>query len=443
MNPEAIEGHLRLVLIEWMIIVAVAWIFGRLGKRMGQPLAVGEIFAGLLLGPSALGLVWPQKWSPLFPNETQQSLQLLGKLGIILLLFQVGMEFDFGHLRNRSRTVALVSISGIVVPVIGGLCIGPWLHSHFAASANYLGFQLFICIALSITALPIMGRILLEMGLARTSMGALAISAAAIDDVVGWIGLAVVTALAQSDFQWGPVFVQTGGIIALFFFLWWVARPGIAKLWKISVPPHPNGQPPRMPASVLAVLLIAVFACAFATSQLRLFTFFGAFIMGVVLHEQVDLVRAWREQMSNFVLVALVPIFFTNTGLRTEIGSLKTLLAWVGCALVLFVASAGKLGGCYAAARVMGQGKAEAFSIAALMNTRALMGLVAINVGFDLKLLPKELFTMFVIMALLTTAMTGPILNWCLPADLRKLVPELAGRPARRPKNENRHAISA
>ncbi len=416
MNPTAIENHLKLVLVQWMIIIGVAFVFGRLGKRVGQPLAVGEILAGLLLGPSALGLIWPKDWPVLFPAETQQSLQLLGKLGLILLLFQVGMEFDFGHLRSRSRTVTAVSLMGIIAPVLGGLAVGPWLHRNFAPETTFFGFQLFICIALSITALPIMGRILLEMNLERTALGALSISAAAIDDVAGWIGLAVVTALATSNFKWLPVFGQTAGVIGLLLVLLYIVGPALRKFWRTTSVGRGGSE---ITAGFLAVLLVTLFTCCLITNMLGVFSIFGAFLLGVSLHQETTLVAAWREKFSHFVIVALVPIFFTNTGLRTEIGSLNSGIAWAGCAVVMLVATAGKLGGCFLGARLTGQSTREATCIAALMNTRALMGLVAINVGYELKLLPRELFTMFVIMALLTTALTGPMLKFSLPRHLR------------------------
>jgi Kef-type K+ transport system membrane component KefB len=421
MNPVAIEGHLVLVLIQWMIIIAAAWAFGRLGKKFGQPLAVGEIAAGILLGPSALGLIWPSDWPVLFPKETQQSLQLLGKLGLIFLLFQVGMEFDYSHLRSRSKTITAVSIFGMVGPFLCGLAIGPWLHAEFAPDTPRLGFQLFLCVALSISALPIMGRILLEMNLERTPLGAMAVSTAAIDDVIGWVLLGVATELVTTNFSVLHLLLQIACIAGFFLLLQKIIGPWLRKLWRKSMA---DSNESGMPNSFLALLLIALFASCLATHYLGIFVIFGAFLFGTCLHQEPSLVKAWRDRFSGVVLVAFVPIFFTNTGLNTKIGSLQTPEAWFACALVMVAAVAGKLGGCFLGARMTGQSVREAGCIAALMNTRALMALIAINIGLDLGLLTPALFTMLVIMALLTTAMCGPLLRWWLPKDLRKLVPD-------------------
>jgi Kef-type K+ transport system membrane component KefB len=295
-----------------------------------------------------------------------------------------------------------------------------------------------VCIALSITALPVLGRILLEMRLERTSIGAMAVSAAAIDDVIGWVGLAAVTALATSKFRWLPMVGQVLGLLAFFVFLLKVAGPALRWFWKRSLTHAERSDASRMPSSFLAVLLVSLFGCCLITIRLGVFSIFGGFLLGVALHRQNDLVKAWRDQLSNFILVALVPIFFTNTGLRTEIGALNSGAAWLGCALVLLVGAAGKLLGCWAAARLGGQPNRDSISIAALMNTRALMGLVAINVGYELGLLPKNLFAMFVIMSLATTAMTGPLLKWSLPLELRSLVPDYAEDEARRARRARR-----
>ena len=416
MNPTAIEAHAKLVLIQWLIIIGSAWAFGRIGKKFGQPLAVGEILAGIFLGPSVLGLIWPAKWPALFPPETQQSLQLLGKIGLILLLFQVGMEFDYGHLRSRSKTVTMVSLLGILAPFACGIAIGPWLHAKFAPETPYLGFQLFLCITLSISALPIMGRILLEMKLERTVIGAIAIGAAAIDDVVGWILLAVASALVTSGFRGWELVVQVIGVLLFFLLLQTLIGPALRKLWQRS---QPRSQGHVMSPSFLVLFLIALFACCLVTSMLHIFAIFGAFLLGVALHQEVSLVKAWREKFSDFVLVAMVPIFFTNTGLNTHIGALQIPTAWLGCAVVLTAAVVGKFGGCYLGARMTEQPWRNAACTATLMNTRALMGLVAINIGLDLKLLNQQTFTMLVVMALLTTAMTGPLLRCFLPKDLQ------------------------
>ena len=422
MNPSAIEGHLTLVLIQWMIIIAAAYVFGWLGKRfLNQPPAVGEIAAGILLGPSALGLIWPADWPVLFPKETQTSMQLLGKLGLVFLLFQVGMEFDYSHLRTKSKTVTMVSIFGMAAPVLCGLAIGPWLHAKFAPETPQFGFQFFLCIALSISALPIMGRILLEMNLARTALGAMAISTAAIDDVIGWVLLGVATAMVTTDFNVWHLAGQIALIVGFFLLLQKVIGPVLRAFWRKHV--H-DAQEKGMPNSFLALLLMGLFASCLVTHYLGIFVIFGAFLFGTCLHQEAAIVKAWRDRFSGVVLVAFVPIFFTNTGLNTRIGSLQTPEAWLACGLVLAAAVLGKLGGCFVGARLTGSSVREAASMGALMNTRALMGLIAINVGLELKLLTPPLFTMLVIMALATTAMCGPLLRWWLPADLRKLVPK-------------------
>ena len=390
------------------------------GEKIRPCAAVGEIAAGILLGPSALGLIWPADWPVLFPVATQTSMQLLGKLGLIFLLFQVGMEFDYGHLRSRSKTITAVSLLGMAAPVLCGLAIGPWLHKNFAPETPWLGFQLFLCVALSISALPIMGRILLEMKLERTAVGAMAISTAAIDDVVGWIFLGVATVLATDNFNAWHLLFQIIGIVAFFASLQKMIGPWLLNIWRTKFPTHKKKE------------------CRIRFSRCCSSRCLRAVWRRIIRH----LCHLWR------VSVWHVPASGTGSGqgvarpffrggdgrvradffhkhrAEHKIGSLQTPMAWFACGLVLLAAVVGKLGGCYLGARLTGQPPRVAASIAALMNTRALMGLIAINVGLDLKLLTPELFTMFVIMALLTTAMCGPLLRWWLPKELRKLVPD-------------------
>ena len=420
MNPAKIEDHLKLVLIGWIVIIAAAWLMGRLCRKIGQPPAVGEIAAGLLLGPSFLGLIAPDLVSHIFPDEIKGSLALLAKLGLILMLFQVGMEFDFSHLRRQSRVVVTCSVMGIIAPLLGGLAISPWLHRTFASELPEFGFKLFVCIALAISALPIMGRILLEMKLERTPLGATAISAAAIDDAVGWIFLGVSTALVKqgASFSWLPFLGQIIAIVVYFLVLTRVVGPMIIRLWRKQCQ---DNKTETFTPGFLALLLCSLFISALITNRLGIFAIFGAFALGVALHSEPSLVKAWREKFADFVIVALVPIFFTNTGLNTRIGSFDSTVDWAGCILVSMVALTGKLGGCSLGARWAGATWKEGLSIGALMNTRALMGLIAINVGRDLGLLNDKLFTMFIIMCLVTTATTGPMLRWWLPDELKKL----------------------
>lgn len=406
MNPAALEGGLVVVLGQWLVIIGAAWLMGRAASRIGQPFVIGEILSGILLGPSVLGLLWPAGYRTLFPPEAASSLQLLAKVGLILLMLQVGMEIDFGRLKSRSRAVAVVSLGGLVAPMAFGLLIGPWLHRTFAPDRNYAGLQLVVCIALSITALPVMGRILLEMGLERTGFAAVAISAAAVDDVVGWILLAFASALTTWSFQWESMLLQVGGVLLFFSLLMWGVGPALRRIWRSIHRRRGVG----LTSPFLALLLVVLLGCCVAAHKLGVFSLFGAFLLGVSLHRETGLVREWREKIADFVLVALVPVFFTYTGLRTQVASLSG-LAWLGCGLVAAAAAAGKLAGCYGGARLIGRPPRESACVAALMNTRGSMCLVAVTIGAELGFLTGELFTMFVVMALVMTAMTGPLMK--------------------------------
>jgi Kef-type K+ transport system membrane component KefB len=419
MNPAEIESHLVLLLIAWSVIIGAAWAVGRLGKKLGQPLAVGEIAAGILLGPSVLGLCGP--WGAeavefLRNPELQKTLQLLGKLGLILLLFQVGMEFHFSNIKKQSRTVLYVAALGMIGPLLMGWMIGPWLHAQFAPEVPQTGMILFCGIAMAISALPIMGRILIEMNLKTRPFAILSITAAALDDVVGWVLLATAGALTTAwaknqAFEAGPLLLQIGGIVAFYLLMMKVIGPLLRKLYRKLATDDDN-----LPHSFLAVLLVTLFLCCLVTHKLGIFTIFGAFLLGVSLHQERRLVDAWSARYSALVVVAFVPIFFTNNGLNVNLQSLNA-LGWMGLAVVCVCSVAGKLGCCYLGARLGGETHHDAFRIGTLLNTRALMGLIAVNVGKSLGLLNDTMFTMFVLMCLLTTAMCGPLLNWSLRKD--------------------------
>ncbi len=405
-----------------MLIITCAWAFGRLGKKIGQPLAVGEIAAGILLGPSVMGLCGP--WGTevvafMRDPELQRMMQVLGKVGLILLLFQVGMQFHFSDIGQRSRTVWWVASLGIVGPMLLGLMIGPWLHRNLAPEVPRAGMILFSGIAMAISALPIMGRILIELHLQSRSFALVAISAAALDDVLGWVLLASAGALASywskaHGFDPTGILIQIAGIAVLYLVMMKVVGPLMRRLYRNFAVPTDH-----LPHSFLAILLVVLFGSCLMTHHLGIFTIFGAFLLGVSLHQERQLVEAWTSRYASLVTVAFVPVFFTNNGLNVNLQSLSG-LGWIGLVLVCFCSIFGKLGCCYLGARLGGESHLDAFRIGTLLNTRALMGLIAVSVGKSLGLFNDTMFTIFVLMCLITTAMCGPLLHASLSGERKK-----------------------
>jgi Kef-type K+ transport system membrane component KefB len=402
------ETLLFFTLLQLIVIVLAARAAGELAVRASQSRAVGEIVAGLVLGPSLFGLLLPETFHYVFRSVPPEPMTILSQVGLILLMFQIGLEFDFGHLAaNQNRNAVLrISAAGLLLPFALGLLFGWFSAPHLAPDIDLLAYCLFVGTAFSITALPILGRILMELGLTRTRLGVIAISSAAINDVVGWLMLAVVTALTVSQFSPGGFAVKLGLIAGYVGLCWWVVRPLLLRLLRRFDVRADNLSP-----NLVGILIGAVFLSGIATYQLGIFAIFGGFIMGVLLHDQPAFVSAWREKMGQFVLVFFLPIFFTYTGLRTNIGALNSAALWGWCLLLLAGATIGKFGGCYIAARRSGLDARESKAIGIMMNTRALMELVVINVGLDLGVIPPTVFTMLVIMAIVSTVVTTPALR--------------------------------
>lgn len=407
MNPASVEGLLAATLLQWIVIVLAARAGGMLAVRLGQPPAVGEIAAGLALGPSLFGWLWPEGFALLFGGVGGDLLRFLGKLGLILFLFQVGLNFDMGHFKARSKAVFYVALAGMLVPFALGLAVAPWLHAEYAPEIDRHSLAAFVAIAMSISALPIMARMLMELGLERSVPGVTALSAAALDDIVGWIGLAAIAALVTASFSgWMPV-LQIGALLLHVLVLWKLVRPWHARVLARHAPLSPGH---------LVFLIPMLFLSCLCTYWIGVFSIFGAFALGIALSGQSDLEARWEDRYALPVRLFLVPVFFTYTGLRTSIGDLDG-AAWLGCAVVLGLSVLGKFGGCYVAGRLAGMAHQDAGAVASLMNTRALMGLIAVTVGMDLGVLTGELFTMFVLMCLLTTAMAAPLLRLFLGAE--------------------------
>ena len=406
------ESLLFSILLQLIVMIAAARAGNRLLRRFSQPGVVGEIVAGLLLGPSLFGHFFPAASLTLFGSTASTPITIISQIGLVLLMFQIGTDFEFGLLkqaRNRRGTLR-IAIASIAVPSGLGFGIGELSAHALAPAANAITYSLFCGVGLAITAVPILGRILREFDLTGTAIGVVAISAAAVNDVVGWILLAAISAYASAHFSARSVLLQVGGLVLLGLVAWFVLRPLTRWLLR-KMPITPGSITPDLMTAVLCL----VFVMGICTYKLGIFTIFGGFLAGLLFHENRGFVDAWRAQVGKFVLVFFLPVFFTYTGLRTNVLGLTGLSDWLWLCLILSGAILGKIMPVYFAGRTCGFNRNESLILGSLMNTRALMELIVLNIGFDLGFIPPKVFTMFVIMAVVTTVMTGPILRFLLP----------------------------
>lgn len=415
------EELVRPLLVQLALIILLARAFAALARRLGQPGVVGEIAAGLALGPSVLGRLAPDVFAAVFHPVVgslgpEASDALLGsvltglsQLGLVLLLFLIGLEFDFSHLRWHGRSAAAVSAAGVALPFTLGLGLAVLLRPQMG-DVPPVGFALFLGTALSITAIPILGRMMMELNITRTRLGAVTVAAAAADDAVGWILLAAVAAVVRAEFDPARTLLMAAETVGFALAMVLVARPVVCAGARYALR-RGDGE---IGVGALGVLLALVFACATVTSLIGIFAVFGAFLLGAVLSGEHDFRRAVARRVRDFVTALLLPLFFAYTGLRTDVGSLGTWEMWLLCGLVTGVAVVGKFGGCAAAAWLTGFAPREAACVGAMMNTRALMALIVINLGKDLGVVPDSLFCMLTLMALATTVMTTPALLWLM-----------------------------
>ncbi len=406
------ESLLFSILLQLIVMIAAARAGNQLLRRLGQPGVIGEIVAGLLLGPSLFGHFFPAASLFLFGAKASTPITVISQIGLVLLMFQIGMDFEFGHLarpRNRNGTIAVAAAS-ICVPCVLGFGIGKLSAGELAPHVNALTYSLFCGVGLAITAVPILGRILREFDLTRTEIGVVAISAAALNDVTGWVLLAGISAYASARFSPGAIGFQVGGILLLGIAAWFGLRPLVARLLR-RMPVERGDVPPNL----MTVIVCLIFAMGMCTYELGIFTIFGGFLAGLLFHHDRRFVEAWRAQIGKFVLVFFLPVFFTYTGLRTDVLGLVSASDWEWLSLVLGAAILGKIVPVYAAGRACGFAHRECAILGSLMNTRALMELIVLNIGYDLGFIPQKVFTMLVIMAVVTTVMTGPLLRVLLP----------------------------
>lgn len=395
------------LLLQVIVIVVATRLMGALAARFRQPVVVGEVIAGILLGPSLLGWAAPEITAFIFPPATLGVLKLLSQIGVCLFMFVVGLELEVGHLRARARTAVLVSHVSIVFPFALGVVLAVSLYSRYAAVGTaFVPFALFLGIALSITAFPVLARILKERGMEKTFLGTTATVCAAVDDVTAWTLLAFVVAIADTT-SLGSILVGLGSVLGFVVVMLGVIRPRLPRWLGTETP---GAQSPSRGALVAVLLLIL--ASALATEGIGIHALFGAFLAGVVMPPQKEFRAYLAVRLESFSGLFLLPLFFAFSGLRTQVGLLNDTTSWLVCAAIIGVATLGKLGGTMLTARATGMTWNDSFALGALMNTRGLVELVALNIGYDLGILPPRIFAMMVLMTLVTTFMTGPLLNF-------------------------------
>jgi Kef-type K+ transport system membrane component KefB len=406
---------LLLLILQILVILSVARLVGWLFRKIRQPQVVGEMAAGILLGPSLLGLVAPGFYELLFPAESLGYLNAISQVGLLVFMFLIGLELDLNILRGRGRTTFVTSQVSIIVPFVSGILLAVFLYPRLSAEeVPFYIFAMFIGTAMSITAFPVLARILSERKMLRTHLGAVAIACAAVDDVTGWILLAVVMLLARSSETILPLWAT---IVGLAIYLGIMLFPMRRLMCWLEDYYHERGQ---VTQGILALVLLFALASAWSTEFLGIHALFGAFVAGVIMPRHHGFVHAITEKLNDFTVVFLLPLFFAYTGLRTSVGLLNSPELWLYCGIIILVAVVGKFSGGSLPARATGMAWRDAWALGALMNTRGLMELVLLNIGLDIGLITPTLFTMLVIMALATTFMTSPVLEWIY---FRRVVP--------------------
>jgi Kef-type K+ transport system membrane component KefB len=393
------------LILQILVIIVAARVCGSVVRHFGQPQVIGEMLAGIFLGPSLLQPTAPDVHAFLFPEGSVQRLYFLSQIGILLFMFIVGLELDTKLLRSKARSIVVISQASIAAPFTLGIGLAFMLFADYGPhDKGALEFALFMGIAMSITAFPVLARILQEHGLTRSQLGMVAIVCASVDDVTGWCLLAMVSGLVQSGS--GTAVVWTIAFAALYIsFVLFVVRPFL----QLRAASFAEGK--HLSPEHLAFAFVAVLLSAWITEMIGIHAIFGAFLMGVAMPAHNGFKEKLAERIHDVTTVILLPLFFAFTGLRTQIGLLDDAQSWLVCSMVLCTAVLGKFGGAALAARFVGYNWRTSCTLGALMNTRGLMELIVLNVGYDLGILSPKIFTMMVIMALVTTMMAGPILG--------------------------------
>lgn len=408
--------NLVTLLLQVAAIVITARLVGGAFQWIRQPQVMGETVAGIMLGPSLLGWVAPGLYHALFPAASLSYLGALSQVGLLLFMFLVGLEFNATIIRNLGRAVLLTSHVSITAPFLLGSLLALYLYPRLSdPGVAFPAFALFLGAAMSITAFPVLARILKERRLIRTELGTLALACAAGNDVAAWCILAYIVAFVRASHESKPLWLTFAGVTVFALVMIYGARP-LLRQFQVSF--LRNG---RVTENMMALLLLLLLLSAAMTEWLGIHLLFGAFLFGAILPRDSGFMRGVSEKLESITLVLLLPLFFAFTGLRTSIGLVRGGAMWFECLLIILVAMAGKLGGSTIASRVAGVPWRDSIALGILMNTRGLMELVILNIGLELRVINQTLFSMMVLMALVTTFLTTPLLDAIQPARRRAI----------------------
>ena len=401
-----VESSIGILLLQIIVILITCRLFGWLFAKMQQPTVIGEIVAGIVLGPSVLGHLLPSVFAFLFPLDSLQNINMLSQFGLILFMFAIGMELNITEVRQKLKETILISHTSTIFPFFLGMVTAYFLYNKYAyESTPFLSFALFVSIALSITAFPVLARIIQEKGLTKTHLGTISLASAANGDITAWCLLAVVVAIAQAGSMLSAIY-NIGFSFIYLLLMFTVIRPFLRMIGHI----YHNKE--VVDKGLVAFMFLLLIVSSYLTEILGLHALFGAFVAGVVMPDNIKFRKIMTEKVEDVSLALFLPLFFVSTGLRTEIGLLNSPELWYMCGIFILVAIIGKFGGSLVAARFVGETWKDSLYIGALMNTRGLMELVVLTIGYDMKILTPPIFVMLVLMTLVTTFMTTPLISF-------------------------------
>ncbi len=401
-----VESSIGILLLQIIVILITCRLFGWLFAKMQQPTVIGEIVAGIVLGPSVLGHLLPSVSAFLFPLDSLQNINMLSQFGLILFMFAIGMELNITEVRQKLKETILISHTSTIFPFFLGMVTAYFLYNKYAyESTPFLSFALFVSIALSITAFPVLARIIQEKGLTKAHLGTISLASAANGDITAWCLLAVVVAIAQAGSMLSAIY-NIGFSFIYLLLMFTVIRPFLRMIGHI----YHNKE--VVDKGLVAFMFLLLIVSSYLTEILGLHALFGAFVAGVVMPDNIKFRKIMTEKVEDVSLALFLPLFFVSTGLRTEIGLLNSPELWYMCGIFILVAIIGKFGGSLVAARFVGETWKDSLYIGALMNTRGLMELVVLTIGYDMKILTPPIFVMLVLMTLVTTFMTTPLISF-------------------------------